>query len=260
MLCSQPDIYKKQEALNQIIQVFSTTSCLEEQFHLLVTHIPQLCKSFLTQPNPDYKGVYFQLGHFICSILYNTTFIFDSNIPEFHLASNDTNIQSNSNFNNLLFIVNDDVKIGKEQQELINKYNKHKFVLTDQNNLITASDELFKICLQYVNVLSHFDKIFDIQYVCYIILKRLYFIFPHFRRNIEDLISIILVNLCLFTEASQVENTEEVRMFVSYILSFDNSTLVQKLNSRIELKSANVEIKGKSFSNSECKLYIHFLL
>jgi hypothetical protein len=211
---------------------------------MLLTNVPQIVKSLMNQPSADYKDAYFQFGHFICSLLFNTSTILDTNISFYSL-------KPNLNESCLFFVYNNEL-IDKEQQGLISKYNNQKFILNESKILQSAGEDLVKLCIQYVTAIVNFDKEFDLQYVSFIILKRLYFIFPNMRSSIADLLAFTLVNICLFNDRAYLENSEDCRNFIAYLQTFDTSDIKEKLNKRIQAKKANVD-QLKPKSNNECK-------
>jgi hypothetical protein len=98
-----------------------------------------------------------------------------------------------------------------------------------------------------------YENVFDLQFICYIILKRVYFNFPQFRNHIEDTLATILVNLCCFKEIYERETTEECRHFINYLLKEGNEEMKAKLKKRIETKNANIEVKFEDDSKDvEC--------
>lgn len=248
--CKSQDVNKKLVGINTLISFFSDTSCIEEQFNLLTTNVQHSLKALSIQPNPDSKEAYFQFGNFLFSMLFNVSYILDTNISFYSLKPN---LNDHS-----LFFVHHNSLIDKEKQELINKYNNGKYQLVGiQKDGQEFTDELFRLCLQFLSLISNFDKIFDLQYVSYLILKRLYFIFPYFRKHIEDLISFVLVNVCLFTEKHNLMNSEECRNFIAFILANDSSGIKTKLENRLKLKNANYE-QLKPLSSNECNFLIFF--
>lgn len=240
--CRAQNVEEKLEGINQLMENFGNTHSLEEQFDLLVDKVPAIIKSVIHQPNPEYKEAYFQLGNFICSILFATKFKVDAYLPDYRINTKDIN----KNF--FLLFAGD---------ELVDEYTKHHvsflhnsiFELTTQKENLLKCENIFQICNLILNTLSIYDTIFDLQFVCYIILKRIYFTFPQFRRNIEDLLAVTLVNLCSFKDPFEVENSEECRFFLFYLLKNGEDELKHKIKKRIEGRKIDLESLN-NYSNS----------
>ena len=246
LLCKSNDKNKKLDGVSSLIQIFSNTTSLEQQIYILIHNVPSILKAFLFEPKPEYKEAYFNFGNFLFSMLYNLQYTLDADIGFYSM-------KENRNENSLFFVYND-IVIDKTQSEMIKKYNNSKYSLvTGKQSPLT--DELFRMCLQLVTTISSFSKLFDLQYISYVILKRLYFVFPNFRKHLEELISTVLVNICLFTEDYNIKNSEECRTFISYLQLNDRSSITEKLNSKIQFHSANVE-KKLSMSNEQSKFFM----
>ena len=213
--------------------------------------MPQIVKAVIHQPNPDFKEAYFQLGNFICSLLYSFAFKIDANIPEYKINKQDYN-------KNFFFLLKDDRLIDENTKQDIFFLHDTKFELTLQKELILKCENIFQICSLIINTLSIYETIFDLQYVCFMILKRIYFTFPKFRNSIQDTLSLILTNLCCFTGDFERENSEESRAFIHYILGAEDSNqeLKNKIKKRIEAKNINIELTAP-LSRDECKCFLN---
>lgn len=155
--------------------------------------IPVIIKAIIHQPNPEFKDVYFQLGNFICSMLFATKFKVDAFIPDYRLNQEELN-------KNFFFLIVDDEIVDQETKEGISFIHNTIYELTAQKDVLVKCENILHICNLIINTLSIYESIFDLQFVCYIILKRIYFTFPQFRKQIEDILAMTLVNLCLFKE------------------------------------------------------------
>jgi hypothetical protein len=118
------------------------------------------------------------------------------------------------------------------------------FELTDQKDILIKSENIIPICLLILNALIIYDKLFDLQYVCFLLLKKLYFLFPEYRKNIEDLITKNLINLCIYKKKEERLNTIECRLFLHYLLkNGEDEELKLKLNKVIEEKGDSINIE-----------------
>jgi hypothetical protein len=222
------------------MEQFGNTISLEEQFDLLIEKIPPIVKALIHQPNPEFKDAYFQIGNFICSMLFATKFKIDAYIPDYRINTSELN-------KNFFFLLADDSLIDSDNRESISFLHNSAYELTSQKDILTKCENIFTICNLILNTLSIYETIFDLQFVCYIILKRIYFTFPQFRKQIEDLLAMSLVNLCCFKEPFERESTEECRSFIAFLLNSENTDedLKTKLRKRMESKGINLDIKNE---------------
>jgi hypothetical protein len=230
----------KLDGISNLMEYFGNTVSLEEQFDLLIEKIPVIVKALIHQPNPEFKDAYFQIGNFICSMLFATKFKIDAYLPDYRLNPSELS-------KNFFFLLADDQLITEEHKDSVSFLHQSVYELTNQKDLLTKCENIFTICNLIVNTLSIYESIFDLQFVCYIILKRIYFTFPQFRKQIEDILAMSLVNLSGFQGAFEKESTEECRLFITYLLNSEETDqdLKIKLNKRIESKGVKIEVKNE---------------
>ena len=230
LLCKSNDATKKMEGLNILLSYFSNTSSLTEQLHLMNAYVPTIVKALSVNAHSDFCDVYFQFGHILVSMFFNTSYFLNTNLNNYSLKSN-----LNENF---LFFIYDNSIITNGA--LIERYNQVKVELSSQKKLLLGNDELFKIAFSFISIIYHFSDIFDMQFICFLILKRMYFQFSHMRKNIEDILINVLTNICLFKDEKYLEDAEECRIFISYIQLNDSTSLKEKLNERLVQKSIEI--------------------
>ena len=234
-LCKTNAIESKLEGILTLMEAFGDTYSLEEQFDLLLEYCPMIIKAVIHQPNPENRKVYFQLGNFIVSMLYSYKFKISA------LLNRSNTFPSSQTARTKTFYIIDPPSDNKPPVE--NNYTNMAFLhgtsfeLTTQKDILLKCENLFSICNLIVNTLSIYESIFDLQYVCYLVLKKLYFTFPQFRGQIEDLISLTLVNLCMFVNPMEKANSIECKQFLHYLLKNGEDSLKEKLNHRIQSKS-----------------------
>lgn len=181
-----------------LMESFGTTASLNEQFDLLYEHVTTIIKSLIHQPNPDYREAYYQLGNFICSLLFSVKFKIDAFIPEYRVTKNELN-------KNFFMILCDDNIIDETNKNNISFLHGSVYELTTQKEILIKCENIFKICNMVINLLSINENFFDLQFICYIILRRIYFNFPQYRESIEDNLAMILVNLALHKDQGNVK-------------------------------------------------------
>lgn len=228
-LSKSTSIDDKSDGINSLMENFGNTASLEEQFDLLMEKIPPIIKAIIHQPNPEFKDVYFQLGNFICSMLYATKFKVDAFMPEYRINYDDLN-------KNAFFFLLGDELIDETLKENVSFLHNVVYELSSQKEILTKCENIYSICNLILNTISIYETVFDLQFVCYIILKRIYFTYPQFRKNIEDTLAMNLINLCGFNDQFERDNSEECRQFVYYLLKNGEEELKRKLQKRIETK------------------------
>lgn len=102
--------------------------------------------------------------------------------------------------NNFFLFIND-VLVDETTKEYASFLHNTVYELTTQKELLNKCENIIQICNLILNTLSIYENIFDLQFVCYIILKRIYFTFPQFRKNFEDVMVLNLCNLCEMKES-----------------------------------------------------------
>jgi len=126
-------------------------------------------------------------------MLYATRFKIDAYIPDYRIRRKEL-------INNSFFIINDDTLIDETTKDHISFLHNMVYELTYQKELLVNYEHIINICLLIINTLSIYETIFDLQFVSYLILKRIYFTYPNFRYKIEDTIAMVMTNICLFKE------------------------------------------------------------
>lgn len=185
------------EGLNLLMESFGTTAGLSEQLDLLYEHVFVIIKALIQLPNPEFRDAYYQLGNFICSMLFSVKFKIDAFIPEYRI--NQTELTKNT-----FFIISDDKIVNESNKNQISFLHNCVYELTTQKDLLLKCESIFKICNMVINLLAINESLFDLQFICYIILRRIYFNFPQYRENIEDNLAMVVVNLVMYKDQGNV--------------------------------------------------------
>jgi hypothetical protein len=189
----EDNLESKLEGLNLLMEAYGSTFGLSEQFDLLYEHVFVIIKALIHKPNPEYHSVYYQLGSFICSLLFSIRFKVDAFNSQYRLNKSDLGL-------NHYFLINNDELLDESNKDLLSFLHESVYELTLQKDLLLKCENIFKICSLVVSVLSINENMYDLQYISYIILRRIYYIFPQYRSNIEDTLAMVVVNLALFKE------------------------------------------------------------
>ena len=96
------------------------------------------------------------------------------------------------------------------------------------------------------------DENFEIIYITYIILKRIYFIFPKCRNAIRDYIPFVLNKLCQTKDQNQWNIALGSRQFAYYLLVNDKE-LTTKIKSSTEISPIEVNIEPINLISTDLK-------
>ena len=102
--------------------------------------------------------------------------------------------------NNSFFLINDNTLVDESNRDQISFLHNIVYELTTQKDLLVNCENIINICNLVINTLSIYETLFDLQFVCYLILKRLYFTYTQFRPQIEDTLAMVMTNLCQFNK------------------------------------------------------------
>ena len=206
-----------------------------------------IIKAIISKPNPSLIDIYFKLSYFFISFLYN--FIY-----KIKLSPNENNTNINNNNENLKKI-NEQYYILDSMEENIElsenlyvtkfhgkEYHNMKFLektlyeLADSKNILLKYTSIFTLSVSIINCLILFEDSFKSQFASFLMLKRLYFIFPKYRKEIEDSIITSLVNLISFDDVVVNESKEPYESFLYYLLQNGDEDMVKKLKDKLTKK------------------------
>jgi hypothetical protein len=103
----------------------------------------------------------------------------------------------------------------------------------DVKNILLSHTTIFSLCKSILDCIILFEESFKSQFACFLMLKRLYFIFPKYRNELEDLITTSLINLIAFDEEVVKESKEPYESFLLYLLENAEENLKTKLKERL---------------------------
>ena len=246
-LCKGESALEKEQGLENLNTYFFKLNSLNEQFELLSQFGEEIIKAIISKPNPSLIDTYYKLSYFLISFIYNFNYkiklspyenntVLDNdnenltkiNEQYYILDSMEENIELNEN----LYVTQ---YHGKEFHNL--KFlEKTLYELGEVKNILLKYPKIFSLCVSFLNCLILFEESFKSQYACFLMLKRLYFIFPKKRNELEDLITTALINLLFFNEELVMESKEPYESFLIYLLENGEENIKQKLKDRLEKK------------------------
>ena len=246
-LVSSDNSQEKEEGITQLIELISKAS-FSEQFELLYITGPDVLINLLKDPSEEYRNAYLKFGNLLCTLCYCNRFIVQAYpvVSEIPLSQSENSEDENSNKlkkktpNNVTFIFND--KLVKEDKELEFIHNK-PYELTFQKEILELNEKIIEVCLLYINTVIKFEKIFPLQYICYLILRRIYFNFPSYKPEIGENIVLVLSNLCKFTGQLEWNKSVESRQFAYYLLANDKD-LGKKIKSATAISPSDVRYEN----------------
>ena len=250
----------KERGVSKLYEYFFNMNSLSEQFDALLENGHALVKTLVGHKNPENVDVYYRLADFIVSFLYPINFCVDLDCDKEEKMRMNKDIISNPNVHFLhdtipvqireilhLKINDYSYSVAKEKLAFLN--GKYFCLDSFQKNILLNSTSLFSICLNVVNALCIYDKIFKLQYACYLILKRLYFTFRKYRGELEDDLVNVLGNLLHFNRTMQANDDKfEEEFFSEFLLEKGEETIKQKLGQKLEANKIKIDggkFKGK---------------
>ena len=257
VFCKGESIEEKEKGLENLNSYFYKLNSLNEQFELLSLYGQDIIKAIISKPNPSFIDIYFKLSYFLISFVYNFTY-------KIKLSPNESSTNNNENIKKLneQYYILDSMEENIELSENLyvtkfhgKEYHNVKFLektlyeLADTKNILLKYTSIFTLSVSILNCLILFEDSFKSQFACFLILKRLYFIFPKYRKEIEDLIITSLVNLLCFDDEVVNECKEPYETFLYFLLQNGDEDMKNKLKEKIAKKKGNIKKDYSSNSN-----------
>ena len=259
--CDSLSCKQKEEGIDLLANLISEGVTLAEQFELLTLSAPDIINTLLKSPSDEYAKAYGRFGNLLCSLLYNTKYRitldpellkpkdnqnltndntivksnFSTETENFKLTGNltvgenygkkkDENVdEEENNYKNVTYILEDKVVDIGDLNDNFKFLEGINFELTFQKELLELNEQIVEICLLYVDLIIQYNRIFPLQYISYLILRRIYFIFPKYIKNIGDKIIKALSNLSKFQGQFEWNTSLESRQFAYYLLINDKN-------------------------------------
>ena len=256
-------IYFGKESLNEkdkgIINLnnyFFRLKSLNEQFDLLCIYGYLILNAIMNKQNPSYIELYYKMADFMLSFVYNFYYIIklEKNVNN-NFNTNNYYLSDNIDLNNILNYK--DIQIEKYENynnpENLKFLSDKKFELDEQKSFLLSYTNIFSLSSTLVSYLMIYESSFNCQYISFLIIKRLYFIFPQFRDKIEDLLPIILINLITFKKDQIKIQDNSYILFLRYLLIKGEKSLKEKLQTRLNVQNldedTSKELKDENIDN-----------
>ena len=258
-LCKGETAAEKEKGIENLNSYFSKLNSLNEQFDLFCLFGEDIIKAIISKPNPILIDTYYKLCYFFISFLYNFLYkiklkpgeneieadLDKSNINKLNdqyyiLDSMEENIEIPDNLYITLFQ-------GEEYQN-IKLLNQGLYEIDSVKKILLKHTRIFTLATSLLNCLILFQDSFKAQFACFIILKRLYFIFPKYLNEISDLIVTNLINLISFNEKMIESDKEIFEPFLIYLIQKGEENIKNKLIERLDKKKNELK---KDYLNIE---------
>ena len=244
-LCKGESPEEKYQGIENLNIYFSKLNSLNEQFDLLCLFGADIIKAVISKPNPILIEVYYKLCYFFISFLYNFLYKiklspFDEEIRE---NIDEVNINKLNEQYYILDSMEENIEIpdnlyvtvfqGKEYHNM-KILNQALYELDSVKKILLKHSSIFNLAIKILNCLILFQDSFKAQFACFLILKRLYFIFPKYLNEISDLIVTNLINLISFNEKVVEEYKDIFEPFLIYLIQKGEEDIKKKLVSRLD--------------------------
>jgi hypothetical protein len=238
-LCSSNKLENKKKGVDILINYINSISFIEK-YELINEYSGQILINLFRDISDDYTNLYYKIGKILYNLLISDKFIITEN--------NEIEIENKNQKINLIY--NDYLLNTIKDFYILLPYKNYEFYF--QKDIIYFIEKIVNISITFLTVIIKFDENFELQYISYIILKRIYFIFPKYRKEINEYIPIVLNKLCQTKDQKQWNIAIGSRQFAYYLLVNDKD-LTTKIKSSTEISPIDVKIEPINLLNTELK-------
>ena len=258
-LCKGETAEEKLKGIELLNAYFYDLNSLKEQFDILCLFGEDIIKAIMSKPNPSLIDIYYKLSYFFISFLFNFKY-------KIHLSPYQSDLNSNVDDDNIKklneqYYILDSMEENIEFPEnlYVTKYhgkeyrnmkilNQAIYELDEDKNILLNHTSICSLAIIILNCLISFDNSFKAQFVCFLMLKRLYFIFPKYRSDLCDLIINTMINIIKFDEKI-INNIKDIfEPFLIFLLQKGEENIKNKLKENLEQKKNEIK---KDYLNIE---------
>ena len=178
---------------------------------------------------------YLELGKIFVQLLYNKKYVI--------LMKKQTNENENQGVIKLLFD-------GNEDNYQFNVIEGEKYCIDYDEEIDQMREKICELIIKYLEKNKSISNIFEFQYLLYVLIKRIYFIYDKYKEKVEPILSEIMINLCFY----KVDIIEEVKIFIHEILNSKDqkdNNLKNLLSRKIDFVKMNPNFQYKQFSKNQ---------
>ncbi len=236
-LCSSNQLKNKEKGVNILFNYINKISFIEK-YELINEYSGQILINLFRDISNEYSNLYLKIGKILCNLLISNKFIITDN--------NEIEIENKNQKINLIFNNYSMNKI-KDFYTLL-PYKKYTFYF--ENDIKYLIENIIDISITFLSMVIRFNEDFDIQYISYLILKKIYFSFPNYRNQIREYIPNVLNYLCQTHEQKQWNLSLGSRQFAYYLLVNDKE-LNTKIKSSTEISPIDIKYENINLFNPE---------
>ena len=260
-LCKGETAEEKEKGIEILNSYFSKLNSLNEQIELLCLCGEDIIKAIISKPNPILIDTYYKLCYFFISFLYN--FFYKIKLSPFEDENNsnmdDLNISKLNEQYYILDSMEENLEIpdnlyvtkfhGKEYHNM-KIINDTLYELDSVKKILLKHTAIFSLAISLLNCLILFQESFKAQFACFLILKRLYFIFPKYINEIRDLIITNIISIISFDEKIINSYKDIFEPYILYLLQKGEENLKNKLKERLDKKKKELKKDIFNFENN----------
>ena len=268
ILCKGETAEEKEKGIEILNSYFSKLNSLNEQIELLCLCGEDIIKAIISKPNPILIDTYYKLCYFFISFLYN--FFYKIKLSPFEDENNsnmdDLNISKLNEQYYILDSMEENLEIpdnlyvtkfhGKEYHNM-KIINDTLYELDSVKKILLKHTAIFSLAISLLNCLILFQESFKAQFACFLILKRLYFIFPKYINEIRDLIITNIINIISFDEKIINSYKDIFEPYILYLLQKGEEDLKNKLKERLDKKKKELKKDIFNFENNNISIDKH---
>ena len=261
-LCKGETAEEKLKGIELLNAQFYELNSLNEQFDILCLYGEDIIKAIMNKPNPTLIDIYYKLSYFFMSFLFNSKYKINLNPYENDINSNkdDENIKKLNEQYYILDSMEENIEFpenlyvtkyhGKEYRNM-KILNQAVYELDEDKNILLNHTNICNLAIIILNCLISFESSFKAQFVCFLMLKRLYFIFPKYRNDLCDLITNTMINIIKFDEKiiNNIKNIFEP--FLVYLLQKGEENIKNKLKENLEQKKNEIKKDYLNLENND---------
>ena len=261
-LCKGETAEEKLKGIELLNAHFYELNSLNEQFDILCLYGEDIIKAIMNKPNPTLIDIYYKLSYFFMSFLFNSKYKINLNPYENDINSNkdDENIKKLNEQYYILDSMEENIEFpenlyvtkyhGKEYRNM-KILNQAVYELDGDKNILLNHTNICNLAIIILNCLISFESSFKAQFVCFLMLKRLYFIFPKYRNDLCDLITNTMINIIKFNEKiiNNIKNIFEP--FLVYLLQKGEENIKNKLKENLEQKKNEIKKDYLNLENND---------
>ncbi len=236
-LCSSNKLENKKKGVDILINYINSISFIEK-YELINEYSGQILINLFRDISDDYTNIYYKIGKILYNLLISDKFIITEN--------NEIEIENKNQKINLIY--NDYLLNTIKDFYILLPYKNYEFYFEKDINYLI--EKIIEISITFVSIVIKFNEDFDIQYISYLILKKIYFSFPNYRNEIREYIPNVLNNLCQTHEQKQWNLSVGSRQFAYYLLINDKE-LNTKIKSSTEISPLDIKVENINLFNPE---------